>query len=36
MLEDLLVAALNDAQKKIEAEVQAKMTVATGGMKLPF
>jgi hypothetical protein len=36
MLEDLLVAALNDAQKKIEAEVQAKMSAATGGMKLPF
>ncbi len=36
MLEDLIVAALTDTQKKIEAEVEQKMTVATGGMKLPF
>lgn len=36
MLEDLIVAALNDTQKKIEAEVQRKMSAATGGMKLPF
>lgn len=36
MLEDLLVAALNDTQKKIEAEVEQKMSAATGGMKLPF
>ena len=36
MLEDLLTAALNDTQKKIEAEVEQKMAAATGGMKLPF
>lgn len=36
MLEDMIVAALNDVQKKIEAEVQKRMSVATGGMKLPF
>lgn len=36
MLEDLIFAALNDAQKKIEKEVEARMKVATGGMKLPF
>lgn len=36
MLEDLMVAALNDTQKKIDEVVQTKMSVATGGMKLPF
>ena len=33
MLEDLLLTAINDASKKVEAETNAK---ATGGMKLPF
>ncbi len=36
MLEDLITAALNDVQKKIDAEVQKTMSAATGGMKLPF
>lgn len=42
MLEDLIVAAMNDAQKKVEATVQEKfsgMAAGTGlpaGFKLPF
>lgn len=35
MLEDLIVAAFNDAKNKIEATVSAKMSQVTGGMQLP-
>jgi len=35
MLEDLLVAAINDAARKIEATVQEKMSALTAGMGLP-
>ena len=35
MLEDLIAAATNDAVKKVEAAVQAKMATVMGGMNLP-
>lgn len=35
MLEDLIAAATNDAVKKVEAAVQAKMATVMGGMQLP-
>jgi DNA-binding YbaB/EbfC family protein len=35
MLEDLIVAAYNDARSKIEAETAKKMGAVTGGMQLP-
>ena len=35
MLEDLIVTALNDAQRKIEATTQERMAKATAGMPLP-
>jgi DNA-binding YbaB/EbfC family protein len=35
MLEDLIAAATNDAVKKVEAAVQAKMASAMGGLQLP-
>jgi DNA-binding YbaB/EbfC family protein len=35
MLEDLIVAATNDAVKKVEARVQEKMASVMGGMQLP-
>lgn len=35
MLEDLLVLALNDASKQIEAASQQKMGAATAGMPMP-
>jgi DNA-binding YbaB/EbfC family protein len=35
MLEDLLVAAMNDAGRKVEATVQEKMSSLTAGMGLP-
>ena len=35
MLEDLLVAAFNDAARKVEATVQEKMGALTVGMGLP-
>jgi DNA-binding YbaB/EbfC family protein len=35
MLEDLLVAAFNDASHKVEATVQEKMGALTAGMGLP-
>lgn len=35
MLEDLIVTALNDAQRKAEAASQARMAKATAGMPLP-
>lgn len=35
VLEDLLVAACNDAKAKIEAHVAERMAELTGGLKLP-
>jgi nucleoid-associated protein EbfC len=35
MLEDLIVAATNDAVKKVEVAVQVKMQSVMGGMNLP-
>lgn len=35
MLEDLIIAAFNDAKNKVEANVADKMSAVTGGMKLP-
>jgi DNA-binding protein YbaB len=35
ILEDLIVAAFNDAKIKVEAHVQAEMSKLTGGMNLP-
>ena len=35
MLEDLIIAAFQDAKGKVEAAVQAKMQEMTGGLPLP-
>lgn len=35
MLEDLIVAATNDAKTKVEAHVQEEMQKLTGGLQLP-
>ena len=35
VLEDLVVAALNDARRKAETAMQEKMASLTGGMQLP-
>jgi len=35
MLEDLMVAAFNDAKAKVEAHVAEQMSAITGGLKLP-
>jgi DNA-binding YbaB/EbfC family protein len=35
MLEDLIAAAFNDANRKIEVTVQERMSSVTGGMQLP-
>jgi hypothetical protein len=35
MLEDLIAAALNDANRKVEATVQERMASLTGGLALP-
>jgi DNA-binding YbaB/EbfC family protein len=35
VLEDLIVAATNDARRKAEATMQEKMSSLTGGMQLP-
>ena len=35
MLEDLIVAAANDARSKVETKVQEKMSELTGGLQLP-
>lgn len=35
MLEDLIVAAHNDAKAKVEAHMQDEMSKLTGGLKLP-
>ena len=36
MLEDLVVAAITEVQKKVAAVQQEEMQKATGGMNLPF
>lgn len=36
MLEDLVLTAINDACKKVEAESNKRISAATGGIKLPF
>lgn len=36
MLEDLIMAAFNDAKQKVDTDSESKMSAATGGMKLPF
>jgi len=35
ILEDLIVAAVQDAKSKVEAAVQEKMAAVTGGLPLP-
>ena len=35
MLEDLVAAAFNDANRKVEQTVQQKMSSITGGLGLP-
>ncbi len=35
VLEDLIVAAINDAKAKVEVRVQEKMSELTGGLQLP-
>jgi hypothetical protein len=35
MLEDLIVAAVNDARAKVEQHMQAEMAKLTGGLQLP-
>jgi DNA-binding YbaB/EbfC family protein len=35
VLEDLIVAAFNDAKSRVEAHVQEEMAKLTGGLKLP-
>ena len=35
VLEDLIVAAFNDAKTRVEAHVQEEMAKLTGGLKLP-
>ena len=36
MLEDLIVVAVAEAQKKAQAEAQGQMAALTGGLQLPF
>jgi DNA-binding YbaB/EbfC family protein len=35
MLQDLILAAINDASRKVDAAVQEKLGGLTGGMKIP-
>jgi DNA-binding YbaB/EbfC family protein len=35
MLQDLIVAAVNDAQRKVDEELQQKMGGLMGGLKIP-
>ena len=35
MLQDLIVAAINDAQRKADEEMQKKMGGMLGGLKIP-
>lgn len=36
MMQDLIIATINDAMKKVEDEIQAKMGQFTQGLNLPF
>lgn len=36
MLQDMIIAACNEAQRKLEEYSSAKMGQVTGGMKMPF
>lgn len=36
VLEDLIVAAYNDAKDKVDDKMQSSMNAMTGGLKLPF
>jgi len=36
MLEDLVVVAITEAQKKAQAQAQEHMGALTGGLQLPF
>jgi len=36
MLQDMIIAACNEAQRKLEEFSEAKMGGVTGGMKMPF
>jgi DNA-binding protein YbaB len=36
MLEDLLVTAINEAMRKVDAASEAAMSGITGGLNLPF
>ncbi len=35
MLQDLILAAINEASRKVDAEVQSKIGGLTGGLKIP-
>ena len=35
MLQDLVLAAVNEANHKVDEEIQAKMGALTGGLKIP-
>jgi DNA-binding YbaB/EbfC family protein len=35
MLQDLVLAAVNEAARKVDLEVQEKMQALTGGLKIP-
>jgi len=35
MLQDLIIAAINDALKKVQAELSGEMSKITGGMNIP-
>ena len=35
MLQDMIVTAINDAMKKVDAMTESEMSKVTGGMKLP-
>ena len=35
MLQDLVVAAVNEASRKVEEDMQSQMGAMTGGMKIP-
>ena len=36
MLEDMIVAAVNEASKQIDSALEEKMNAATGGLNLNF
>jgi DNA-binding protein YbaB len=35
MLQDLVIAAVNEAMKKVQAELAGEMSKITGGMSIP-